>query len=57
MKNLTLHKIAQTIVLFAAIVWACMLFTSCSSTAGAYRYGSKDFKGCKQNYKSLNCPM
>jgi hypothetical protein len=36
MKNQTSHKIAQSIVLFFAIVWACMLFTSCSSSKGMH---------------------
>jgi hypothetical protein len=35
MKNSTSHKVAQSIVLTLAIVWACMLFTSCSTSKGS----------------------
>lgn len=32
MKNQTSHKVAQFIVVSLAIVWACMLLTSCGSS-------------------------
>jgi hypothetical protein len=34
MKNQTSHKVAQFIITSLAIVWACMLLTSCSTSKG-----------------------